>query len=143
MREILFRGKRTDNHQWVEGYYIVDDLENPSPYIISRWKHRVSHKTIGQYTGLKDRNGNKVFEGDILQTYYMRGHKNEKTFRFVVKYGEYTPRSYCRAEYAQWDTIGFYCLCGEEACQISTCSYMYEIVGNIHDNPDLLDCKEE
>ena len=128
MREILFRGKRTDNHQWVEGHYIIDDLENPNPYIVSRWKHRVAHKTVGQYTGMLDKNGKKIFEGDIIRFLYIGKNLGVEGVETVI----FRNAKFC----VEW---GWH---REIVCLDGFANTTLEVIGNIHDNPELSNCKE-
>ena len=80
MREILFRGKRLNTGEWIEGDLLringhVFIFPDPAPKGIDKYK--VDPATVGQYTGLKDKNGIDIWEGDII------GYKE---FRFVVEY---------------------------------------------------------
>ena len=79
MREILFRGKRIDNGEWVQGYpcrygwigkekdYIIPD------YASALYTAEIDPETIGQYTGIVDKYGMKIFEGDIVWNDYDNG----------------------------------------------------------------------
>ena len=125
MREILFRGKRTDNKQWVEGFYARIGEENPSAYIIINNGHRirVAHKSISQYTGLTDKNGKKIFEGDIVKglfSYHMPVNSvvcfRDGAFGLLWHRGDVE---------MYWAFT-------------SICNVEYEVIGNIHNNPDLV-----
>lgn len=127
MREIKFRGKRKDNEEWVYGYlfkiwdecYILWGTTNGVPNMVE-----VIPKTIGQYTGLKDKNGKEIYEGDIIQY--------EDIKKGVVEYSE---------KYAQF-------ILKETGIIVDECEALgefnikvFEVLGNIYNNPELLEEK--
>lgn len=132
MREILFKGKRKDNGKWIYGNLIKRDDISEWEYYIGQNSlgYEIFPETVGQYTGLTDKNGKKIFEGDIVKV--CRGKDIEKG---VVYYDE---------------RIGAYAvLYNDENINLlfdiftSKDSNVYiEIVGNIHDNPELLEVTE-
>lgn len=139
MREILFRGKRTDNGAWVEGYlYVTHNGECEigrynAELNIERFTHIVRPDTIGQYTGLTA-NGKKIFEGDIVR--YKIAH------RFSEDEGlEAAEKFYLRVDTVGYGGGGFYPLPHRVDCEDYWYSYGFfdfEVIGNIHDNPELL-----
>lgn len=127
MREILFRGKSKDNDVWVEGYYcgkvnktIFSPAED-SAQIVDKdlYWHEVIPETVGQYTGLKDRKGTDIFEGDIVNI--IRADRNGK-----VEW---------RENDAAFEVVGD---CLEASFLENLLGYDVEVIGNIYDNPELL-----
>lgn len=115
MREILFRGKRVDNNEWTEGYFfkiwnkvfLLWGMTGDSPNM-----EEVKPETVGQFTGLCDKNGKKIFEGDIVEspngTQGFIEWQNAEC-AFLVNIGD------------DWQTM--------DDCP-------YEVVGNIYDNSE-------
>lgn len=138
MREILFRGKRKDNGVWVEGYLIRAYIEK---YVIQFeydeiiYNVEVIPETIGQFTGLTDKNGNKIFEGDIVEeTWDWSCYVNKK---FIVKFVPHRGGWY---PFANGDGCG---CCEENTIAPSDNGEVYvRIIGNIHDNPEFLEEKK-
>ena len=145
MREILFRGK-TDKGEWVQGVpffeedrcYIIEDLFICGEYDCTGAVNSfVLPETVGQYTGLTDKNGKKIFEGDIIK---IKRHLARPSGTTV--FYEIYPVEYKTARWFDGD--------GEEIVYdsfvLDDCaslrewveSYECEIIGNIHDNPELL-----
>lgn len=134
MREILFRGKRTDNGEWVEGSLTLfnktvtyaeityqHEFEEGKFYIV---RADVDTSTVGQYTGLKDKNGKMIFDGDVAKVLQGKdkdiayvGFENG-AFMLYPKTGNIYERTLWEYWYNDWDV---------------------EVIGNITDNPELVE----
>ena len=148
MRKILFRGKRTDNGEWVCGYYVlrkrpyfkdkganfehiicdnlvIDDFNDKQFVDTIPITYSVDSETVGQYTGLTDTNGNKIFEGDLcLCDRNISKHIDKKVFEIKFDpeagfFGESDTSNICPSDF-----------------------YMCEIVGNVFDTPEFLEAGE-
>lgn len=155
MREILFRGKRTDNGEWVCGYYTElpvgslgatifsnDDeivCEDTASYIIKVFEKQHSNysngnpllviecenyevipETVGQYTGLNDKNGKQIFEGDIVAMPAYGGGKHKAVVYFKG---------------------GKFAVDGSNYSFKDIAPKRMEVIGNIYDNKEILDVK--
>ena len=129
MREILFRGKRLHDNKWIYGNFVSDCEGNPhiiEPRFFCEDGHHLQYEdntdtpvfiipeTVGQYTGLTDKNGVRIFEGDIVRYEDDIGYViyNGDDARFLVD----SPNMYISMDY----------------------SNEFEVIGNIHDNPEIL-----
>ena len=134
MKEILFRGKRTINGDWVYGDFVhgnerkslrdsifVYDSETQSFN-----DYEINPSTLGQYTGLTDKNGNRIFEGDIVKAQdeilgspFCDGMNGKVVYDEAAYFIE--PKDPMNSQWLY------------DECAV------YEIIGNIHDNPELLE----
>ena len=129
MREILFRGKRLDNGAWETGSLVIVrmDCHDAQYYIADKmtgYHTPVDPSTVGQYTGLTDKNGKRIFDGDVAKVLQGKdkdiayvGFENG-AFMMYPKTGNIYERTLWEYWYNDWDV---------------------EVVGNITDNPELLE----
>lgn len=131
MREIRFRGIRADNREWAYGYYQFRHLEevhsisfvnnlNDDDY------HFVAGNTVGQFTGLKDKNGVEIYEGDIVRLWIYNDT--------LLEWARVLPVIYCE----QWCQFVIDDKSIKEQHAIWEFFEEFEIIGNIHENPELL-----
>ena len=124
-REILFRGKSVNTGEWLFGdiMYYAGSAQIWYQTEDGKWNSIVNPATVGQYTGLTDKNGVKIFEGDILST----SNSNCR-----IWYVDFKPTAFC----ANQSNANYSCVLDDF---ITTCEV--EVIGNIHDSPELLEVK--
>ena len=132
MRTIKFRGKNIETGEWVYGFYtqggyIREDGSLKVRHIIhSDILYDVQEETIGQFTGLYDYNGNEIYEGDILR--YIQWENNEEVLYYITFEEEMGSFVLQKPTLKHKDNIS----------QLAIYGLKLEVVGNIHDNPELL-----
>jgi uncharacterized phage protein (TIGR01671 family) len=127
-RKILFRGKQIVCREWVYGSLVILKLEEEDVYRISDFAGdsilRVIPETVGQYTGLKDENGAKIFEGDIAR------YSNGETYEVFFSTGANSPE---RAGFCLRDNRGYL----YDYCWVRRTYSFLEVIGNIYDNSEI------
>ena len=155
MREILFRGKLKSNDEWsfgnlnisLRGIVIITPDETP----LGKYG-QVIPETIGQYTGLTDKNGKKIFEGDIIR--YADNDEYEMYLESIECPEEYEGVDFSQMwtvdEVVYADKIGYPAFdlnahdfeCNGLAMLSESGQWFYEVIGNIYDNPELLEVQK-
>lgn len=139
IREIKFRGKDIETGEWVYGSLVQPIGQNPRIYIqdvktegaAAFFAYDVEESTVGQFTGLLDKNGNEIYEGDIILFYAPDEDSSEVgQYKGVVEWLDVSTS--LRIDY-------FNNICGQYYL-INYVKYLgdCEVLGNIHDNPEIL-----
>ena len=139
MREILFRGKRMNNGEWVYGSYAYqygchEILLKECDGEYGSDNYHVKPETVGQFTGLIDKHGKKIFEGDIVKQIYSL-NTQERPIISTIEYGiSWAYSNVCGVCQRFRDGSGVSLLSVGDESGVVYC----EVIGNIHDNPELL-----
>ena len=135
MREILFRGKGSNTGNWFKGDLTQNDnkgyIRVSTGAII-----KVKPETVGQYTGIDDKNGKMIFEGDILESRASENIDDFKQWLVIYEDGSFCferERLRKRKAYKHEQNL---------LCEDNINLYELVVIGNIHDNPELLEVKE-
>ena len=147
MREIEFRGKRTNGGEWAYGFL---DHTYDRYTIHSHGAHycyEVHPETVGQYTGLKDRNGVRIFEGDVIDWRYIKNKGDiwKKHELVVFENGYFFIKTITEFFFTPGLEPSGTSLYNEAAVferaliENPKGNYFYKVIGNIHDNPELLE----
>ena len=151
MREILFRGKRLDNGEWIEGHLLTVTLREETAYLIFADSFKivcgevkaslhalVDPATVGQYTGLKDKHGKRIFEGDLLNGFrYPFLRDNAHNYFAEVVWFDNSPAFGLVTHKNPLSAV--------RGISDGNTEYMedfdpnnWEVIGNVHDNPELM-----
>lgn len=126
MREILFRGKDPESGEWYYGYYVKRNDGDRGSLILEDYflesYEIVKPETVGQYTGLTDKNGAKIFDGDILEGDLEDRLDPGAKWRSIVV----------------WGTFGWMCKDRQTLPMDELDILEGEVIGNIYDNPELV-----
>ena len=155
MCEIIFRGKRVDNGEWVYGYLSKSRGINRQLELCIDYEEKgimcssiVIPETIGQYTGLKDKNGKRIFEGDVIR------YADIDEYNCYIESLEF-PEAYDGQDFSNMfaiDEVVYGINIGYPAFDLNrhnfevnglselneSGQYFYEVIGNIHDSPELI-----
>lgn len=149
MRDIIFRGKRTDNGEWVEGYYShLSDGKKQSDRIYTGYAetdcgdffpdwYEVDPGTVCEWTGLTDKNGVKIWENDVVKTHYANAKKTDFIEQVVFRKGKFCAEGHMPGGGRTWMLLWD----GTPHLKTDVSVYMdeIEVIGNVFDNPDLID----
>lgn len=127
-REILFRGKRADNGEWIYGYLIGNNVivgevvDFDEEYFNTEFWYKVNPETVNQFTGITDKNGIKVFEADVVKHKFRRVWSEQEHTSIVV-----------------WNDnfMCYYLFNGASYIRMRE-DVIYEVIGNAYDNPELI-----
>ncbi len=125
-REIKFRGWNKKNGTWLYGFYLQNRGEHfVCPDELATGKvfedYEVDLESVGQFTGLRDKNGKEIYEGDIIR--FCKGQKKDKSGHWVDD---------------TEDRVVIWPHCGFSISDLSKCEDSIEVIGNIYENPELL-----
>jgi len=148
MPKILFRGKKLDNGSWVCGSLLSFDCckkailpsaakvfkQQGTTTICCNECYDVNPDTVGQYTGLADKNGTKIFEGDIVSGEQL-GNKIFGVICWINDIAGFGVRYRRRDEPTAWENSSIL----RNICRNPKLKFAAEVIGNIHDNPELLE----
>lgn len=129
MREIKFRGKKFCQDEWIYGSLITRGERGADGNFIDTGRgecYPLQQDTIGQFTGLHDKNGKEIYEGDIIRTYGSKGDEIKHTVEYSEKEAMYCTK-----------LVGAEML-GGSITQRWLDEFEFEVIGNVHDDPELL-----